>query len=270
MRTYGFAVRCAALALALVLPVSGYALLKTRPPMDMQQLTKAADEIVVGTVLTEKTIIVGKRFETNYTVQVSDTLKSGTGSLAPGRQFTMTLPGGSLTTPPLTQYATGVPYMVKGEDVVLFLRQPTGAKAPTRAIDPRMQGNLQSSYSIVGWNEGRFSIFTDKDTGEKLVTRVNLEDFGLMNTSKDTQMLLQALKDKKLPTVRRALLNEKGSASATREKDPLELTGVDQTKLTVEQRQTQAQTILQQRQRKGIPAQTYDSFVEQVRRAANQ
>lgn len=273
MNTYKKLIETAAVAVAIfALPMSASALRVTGTPMDMQQLTRSADEVVVGTVVEENAVIIGQRIETNYTIQVNESVKTRSGDLAPGRPLTITLPGGSLTTPPITQYVTGTPYMSKGEEVVLFLAQPK-QRAVTRAIDPELEGNLRDSYRVVGYNQGRFSVVRDQESGERLVTRFNLSDFGLANTSRDTRKILDGIEQGKLPVVRRSILQESTVPTVSRDKDPLEVTIEDQANLTVEERKRMAETFRQQRansNNRGLAVQEYDSFIQQVREQAAQ
>lgn len=269
MKTYTMMTRALALTAVLSVSCMALAMKKTGPDMTLEQLTRNADEVVVGNVVKQQTEMIGNRFETNYTIQVHDTLKTRSG-LSAGREFTMTLPGGAMTTPPLTQYVSGVPYMVEGEEVVLFLDQPAAPRATARAIDPRLVGNIPNSLRVVGWNQGRFSVITDPDTGEKLVTRINLEDFGLMNTSADTRRVLEALQKKQIPRIKRQLLRQQTSASAVRAKDPLELGPEDLKKLTVEERQLYADQVRRTREPGGIPVQSFETFKQQVMQFSNQ
>lgn len=268
MNTHGNMLKMAAVTAALIaLPAWGYALQMTGTPMDVQQLTRSADEVLVGHVLEEETVAIGRRIETNYTIQVNENVKSRSRDMAPGQRFTLTLPGGSLESPPITQYVTGTPYLVEGEEVVLFLRRPDQRSA-TRAIDPSEEGGLRNTYRVVGYNQGRFSVLRDQESGDRMVTRVNLSDFGLANTSKDMKRVLKGIEEQKLPVIRQSLLPQTGSAAATRAKDPLEVTPVDETALTVEQRQQRAEATKRQRQRKAIPVEAFDSFMQQVRQHA--
>lgn len=256
-------IRAAVITAALSMSCAAFAVRMTAPNMNMEQLTDSADEIVIGNVVKAQTEVIDRRFETNYTIQVHDTLKTRSG-LAAGGEFIMTLPGGALTSPPLTQYVGGIPYMVEGEEVVLFLRQPANPPSATRSVNSQSAGNLSSSFTVVGWNQGRFSVVADPQSGEQLVTRMNLEDYGLMNTAEDTREILKAVREKQLRLVKRQVVPKQGAASTTRQKDPLELTPVDQSKLTVEQRQQAAENMQRRRERGGIPVQSLDSFRQQV------
>jgi len=267
MSSYAKIVRLTALSGLLALPMGAFALQMTKPPMDAQQLTHAADEVVIGNVVDEETTVVERRFETRYTVRVDQNLKSRSGQAGAGQQITLTLPGGALTTPPLTQYVTGVPYMAKGEDVVLFLREPQQPRGTRSAR--ASAGSLNSSYRVVGWNQGRFSVLKDPNSGEQVVARLNLEDYGLMNTGSDVRRILDAIHDRELPLVRRSLLQEPGGVVETRERDPLEVTGRDQQKITANERQRQAKNLQQTRERKGIPVQSLSSFTDQIRQFAD-
>ena len=253
-----------------------HALIMTNPSMSLEQLTKSADDIVIGNVVSVEPRVVGKSFETSYQIQVSESLKSGNGSKsAAGNVITMTLPGAALTTPPLTQYVSGVPYMAKGENVLLFLKssakpEPEQLKGARSLKDVNVP-LVPSSAKVVGWNQGRFSLVTDPSTGEKMVTRINLESYGMMNSGRDTAEILSSLESNRLKLVKReALLRAADQASAARSKDPLEMTNKDAQNLKVEKSLQRGSAINEARERGGIPAQTLNSFKSDINKFVNQ
>jgi len=248
--------------------LSAFALMRAAEPMDIQQLTRNADEIVVGHVVSEETAVVGNRLQTNYKILVNENLRGRNPDMTSGREFAMTLPGGTLTTPPLAQYVSGMPYMVKGEDVVLFLKKPAPL-ATSRAVDPAVDGNLRTSYQILGYDQGRFSVITDRKSGRKMVTRLNLENYGLLNTRKDLNSTLDALSQNQIPMVPGNVVRQPGTPAVPADKDPLEATAADVLKLTKEQRKAARENTERIMRMRGVPAQNLDTFREQVVRYAN-
>lgn len=263
--------KIAVVALAVGLPVAAHATRMLKPPMTMEQLTQKSDAIVMGNVVEEQTVVVGKRLETNYTIQVNEALKTRSGDFQPGREFRMTMPGGELTTPPIAQVMSGIPYLAKGEEVCLFLydADASAAALPARSASP-LAGNVSGGYKVVGWNQGRFSVLTDKDSGEKFVTRLNMDSYGLMGTSKEMRQMLKELQEKKIRTIKRNLVLDNDGAGTVRAKDPLEVTGQDKQTLTAGERQRQAAANQAALDRRGVPVQTLESFRQQIQQYVNQ
>lgn len=260
----------------MAISTAGFGLSQRNPAQSVEQMSKDADEIVIGNVVTGETKLVGRHFETDYHVEVHENLKNTSANLPQGKTFTLTLPGGAMTTPPLTQYVSGVPYLAPGEEVFLFLREPAdpqtvagrSTSAPPPATTPS-GGKLSSTYNIIGWNQGRFNVLTRPGTGEKLVTRINLENYGLMNTSSEMRHVLNDIATSGIPLLDMQVARDEDLAAATRAKDPLEMTTTDTKKLKVEQAVQRAEGFKAIRQRGGIPVQNLDEFKAQVQAYAN-
>ena len=253
-----------------------HALIMTNPSMSLEQLTRSADDIVIGSVVAVEPRVIGKSFETSYQIQISENLKGGkSGKSAAGNVITMTLPGAALTTPPLTQYVSGVPYMAQGENVLLFLKssakpEPEQLKGSRSLKDVKVP-LVPSSAKVVGWNQGRFSLVTDPSTGARMVTRINLESYGMMNSGRETAEILSSLESNRLKMVKRdSLLREKDQAGAARSKDPLEMTSRDAQSLKMEKSLQRGSAINEARERGGIPVQSLDSFKSDINKFVNQ
>lgn len=247
--------------------ISGFALSQRGLPLSLEQMTREADEVVWGTVVDQNTRIVANSFETDYEIQVHENLKNGRNSrLVQGRSFTLTLPGGAIKEPPLTQYVMGSPYMYKGEEVLLFLRNPTGkvSNLPERARSAGQESALGTTYKVVGLNQGRFSVVTREDTGERLVTRANPENFGLTASSAEMQETMRAISRRQIPTVMQQIVRSKDIAAEARKKDPLEFTSTDGRTVQVEKRAGQADAIKANRASRVIPVQEFQQFKSQI------
>jgi len=253
------------------LTATGFSISESTPALSVEEMTDTADEIVVGNVLKGETIIVGNHFETDYQIQVHENIKSTSGELQQGSNFTLTLPGGSIQNPPLTQYAMGVPYMYKGEEVFLFLQKGSGKKPAAEGSKTRgagaggtAQSKLGDSYKVVGLNQGRFSVVTRKDNGEKLVTRVNMENYGVTNGSEEMREVMQAVADRSIPTVEKNVARLQDIADDVRSKDPLEVTTADGKKVKIERNAQKAEVLKAMRQRQALAVQKYSDFKSQV------
>ncbi len=254
-------------AMAAAIAVSGYSFSTTVPAISLEQMTKEADEIVVGNVISEEAKIVGGHFETDYQVQVHDSLKSNS-EISPGKTFTFTLAGGVLQEPPLTQYVMGSPYLFKGEEVFLFLQKGSGEQPEepkSSRSTPSAKSNLGNTFKVMGWNQGRFSVVTRDQDGKKFVTRVNLENFGVTNGSDEMRQVMKAMAQGSIPTVNQPIVRPKDIAADTRSKDPLEFTGSDGKKIKVERNAQKAAALKEIRAGgKALPVQDFDEFKAQV------
>lgn len=224
-----FAARFMTCALVATVAVTGYGLSTTQPSISLEQMTREADEIVIGNVLSAETKIVGNHFETDYQIQVHDNLKNRSMGMSAGQTFTFTVPGGALQEPPISQYAMGVPYLYEGEEVFLFLRRGSG-KQPKEMATRSPNANrskLGDTYRVIGANQGHFSVVTRASDGQKFVTRVNLENFGLANTGPALRETIKSIEQGAIPTADRPIVRTKDLASDTRMKDPLEFTASD-------------------------------------------
>jgi len=251
---------------------TGYSLTDKTPAMSVEQMSDTADEIVIGNVVQGATRIVGNTIETDYQIQVHENLKASSGELNQGNSFTLTLPGGSIQNPPITQYAMGVPYMYKGEEVFLFLKKGSGKHPKTNSGNSRgitatsgaASSKLGTSFKVVGWNQGRFSVVTRADNGEKVVTRVNMEDYGVTNGSNEMQEVMRAVAHREIPTVEKNVARLQDMADDVRVKDPLEVTAADGRKVKIEHNAQKAELMKAMRQRQGLAVQKFSDFKAQV------
>lgn len=252
---------CAAFAMVSTV---GFSLSQLTPVISLEQMSRDADQIILGNVLDEECKIVKNNFETQYTIQVAQNLKSRDGNLQAGEAVVITLPGGVRQVPPLTQYIMGQPTMYKGQEVALFLRAGTGVAPKVEKNGPN-PSTFASSYKIIGMNQGCFSVITRADTGEKVVARLNLEDYGFVNSAKGTKELVTAIAERAVPTVNKALTRQADNAGDVRTKDPLEMTSSDGKKLVTEERMQSAELQKALRERGGsVPVQSLDKFKNQI------
>lgn len=183
MSKYRFAVFGTIIVL-LCLGVSGWAFYYK--PLSIEELTKNADVILIGQCVDKQSEFVAGHFETRVTIRVSEYLK---GKL--GKEVTITTLGGETTTPiPVGQYVSGVPQFTVGEEVLVFLSTKEQAIMKKRLAELKnrpipeswknslSRSTLAISPIVVGQWQGKFTILTDPNTGEKRVTRFNLESLG--------------------------------------------------------------------------------------------
>lgn len=125
----------------------------TLEPLDGEQMTDAAQVIVVGECTEQRTEWFGRSLVTLYTVSVNEVIK-GT---APG-QITVAVPGGLDTEGPVPVAVTfpGAPTLQPGEQLLLFLHDaenPTNDLAPSKAED--------AMFGIVGFSQGAFPVIAE-------------------------------------------------------------------------------------------------------------
>lgn len=265
-------IKAAIITAFATLSMTASATLLVNPAMSVQQLSTDSDDVVVGNVLSVEPRVVDRSFETSYQIAVSEAIKSNSGDYTPGKVFTMTLPGASLTTPPITQYVSAVPYMAKGEQVLLFLKKSNHPAPDSNTLSRSNQpvSLLPSSPKVVGWNQGSFTVFTNPQTGKKMVTRLNMEDYGLLNSPAAAEELVKSLETNQIKVIETKIARGKDTASQARVKDPLELTSKDSSQLNTEKAIQRAQVVKQLRQRGGVPAQDLESFKQDILQFSNQ
>ncbi len=249
---------------------TGFALSVKNPSISMEQMSKDADEIVIGNVLSVEPAANGGALETRYQIEIHENLKSKSGDMVPGKAMMFTLPGAALTSPPITQYVSGVPYLAKGEEVLLFLRNGKPQPAQTGRTATQPKSLLSASPKIIGWNQGRFSVLTNPSNGRKMVARINLENYGLMNSSKAMSQILDAVEAEQLPLIEQQVARSADIASEARVKDPLELTTADNKKLEIDRSLQKGAAMQAIRQRGGIAAQYLDEFKAQIQTYVNE
>lgn len=139
--------------------------------LTFKQLVDQSDVIFTATVAEKKSEVVNRRIYTRYKLKSPDFWK-GQVTLSSANDFEMVEAGGHLTGPvPIAQYVPGTSQMMEGENVLLFCGKPqaqaqlAGAK-PGVPADPRM-----SSLHVMGAWQGRFSVFSNPESGQKLVAK---------------------------------------------------------------------------------------------------
>ncbi len=120
----------------------------------------------------------------------------------------------------LGQYAGGGAAMIIGEEVLLFTR--TSKPNPALEAQGKMSPFAPNNIEITGRIYGRFTILTDPTTGSKHVSRMSIEDRGVIPSDQSVrgflnaqQRVLAASKDSKLqgnePLSSDALLDRLGA-----------------------------------------------------------
>jgi hypothetical protein len=175
---------------ALVFCSSAFAAKRKGGEMTLKSLTDNSDAVVVGKCKAKRVEWVGKSLETSYDVEIQDTLKGK--KYKAGEAISVTVPGGELTTPPLTQYVEMVPLMYQGEDVALFIKEK--APEPSAEVKGRIhpKSKVWTSPQVVGWYEGKFTVYQDKQ-GKQKITRIDTERSGVIPGSRTLEKLVRAL-----------------------------------------------------------------------------
>ncbi len=233
--------------------------------MTLQQLTRASDSVVLGTCTDKQVRVVGRHFETDYTVRVTEPLK---GKRTAGQLITMTVPGGELTTPPITHAVQGMAHMLKGEDVALFLdEKPVHLPGD---IDSRRDPKSRVAIGprVVGLNEGKFTIFTDKATGQRRVSRINMENFGFAHQDRVYQTVLRAVASNQMKTTSGTVVAlGEGVYTSPQGKEILDRIRVPEAPKPMARSAAQLQDAISKR---GVPVvQDLDSFKAQIKTFAN-
>jgi len=178
---------------------AGFSLSKGKGNLSLEELVALSDEVVVGHVKDKKVNVVGHHFETDYDIEVSETLKGKSAN----KRMTMTVMGGTLTTPPLTQYVQGQAFMHKGEHVALFVKTTPAKisedqKKRFKAAKGSDKSKLLNTPRVVGMTQGKFSVITDKATGREKVAKFDLEEYGFAPNDIALEKSLQALETGRL------------------------------------------------------------------------
>jgi hypothetical protein len=247
---------------ALVLASVSLGASRTGKEATLEQLTKGADAIIVGDVVSKKVNVVDRRFETDYDISVKEQLKGA--DLPPGRHVTITVPGGELTTPPLTMYVELQAYMVPKEEVVLFLSTRPRPVSPELAaqIGPT---KLLTTPRVIGGYEGKFSVLTDVKDGRKRVTRLNLEQYGFVPQDPHLQSLLRAVASGDVPATSAPVVDLGGGLHTTEAgKHLLDTVYQDNKGEKPKLKATDSQVIDAVRSRRNIKLQDFDEFKSQI------
>lgn len=184
--------RILATVATLLVAGTSTAYIKRGKDMTLEQLTRAADAVVLGRCTGKSTRWVRGHIETDYEIVVSEKLK-GSKSFNPGATVHLTVMGGESTTPPITQYTELQVHMYKGEEVALFLRTTPAGTEKARERAARIGSKLLTTPRVVGMNEGKFTVVVDETDGRRKLTRVNLENYGFMPQDMVLQRVLRAV-----------------------------------------------------------------------------
>jgi hypothetical protein len=157
----------------------------------LEELTNSADSVVIGKCKSKTVNVIGRHFETDYEIEVSDSLKGK--SLQANSKLLITVPGGELTTPPITQMVQGQAHMFAGEEVALFLdEKPLNLSSElSKKIDAKSK--VATTPRLVGMYEGKFTVFTDQRDGKRKISRINLEERGFAHQDRVLQRVIRAV-----------------------------------------------------------------------------
>ena len=255
-----------ALAAVALLPLSAFADSRAGGEPTLQDLTKTADSIVVGSCVNTKTAVVGSRsIETTYEVQVSEALK---GKRASGGLISITVPGGELTTPPIAMAVLGMPQLTKGEEVILFLDEKPESISATASKRRSPQSKLGKGPRIVGLDSGKFTIYKDEKTGQKKVARVRMADFGFAHQDTAYRKVLRSVAtgDMKLVNGQVVPLGD-GLYTSPEGKDALDKVKVPATAKAMAKSANEVKGAVDSSG--GIVVQNLDEFKAQIRQFAN-
>ncbi len=138
----------------------------------LEEKVKVASTIVVGECVKKETKWVSGRIETTVTIKSTEYLKGNK-----GEEFKVTLLGGAMKEPvPITQYIPGQAFFYEGEKVMLFLEDH---KPITQPIPEKYkESGLITTPIIIGLYQGKYSIITDKKTGEEKAVQINWSMMG--------------------------------------------------------------------------------------------
>jgi hypothetical protein len=168
------------------------AVMRVGKASSLKTLTVASDAVVVGKCVGKKSEMVGRIIETDYEIEVSEVLKGSV--YRPGQRLTITVPGGDLTTPPISMAVPAQARMFVGEKVALFLStKPVAGMAGQTPRPNAHKSKLLTTPRVVGGEEGKFSIYTDAADGAEKVTRINLEDYGYVHNDRVLERMLRAM-----------------------------------------------------------------------------
>ncbi|GIX45222.1 MAG: hypothetical protein KatS3mg130_1630 [Candidatus Sumerlaea sp.] len=231
-----------------------------RAPETLQSLATKADTIVHGTCVGKEVGLANRLIFTTYKIKVQEPLKGkGVNS---GDTMSLTLPGGSFSTPPVSQAALGMPAIVQDEEVVLFLKNPDPSTVKKATVP-----QLASSPQLVGWWQGKFTVFTDPADGRKKVTRINPERYGFIPRDDVLSTILRALANGELQTSDTSNLVDAGGGLKTTP-EGLEMLNRAVKISQGDQAASKAHAQKGPQQRNPVPAQTLDEFKASIRKCA--
>jgi hypothetical protein len=250
-----------ALGVLSALAATSWGLIRKGTEKNLEQLTKASDAVVVGKCKSKKVNVVDRHFETVYEIEVKEPLKGK--QYRTGSTFLMTVPGGSLESPPLTQYVEGTAQMFPEEEVVLFLdTQPLRLdKSVTDRLSPK--STLLNSPRVVGMYEGKFTVITDEKDGAMKITRLNMEKFGFLPSDNQMRTILRALAKGDIASTTAPLVDIGGGVRATEDvRQLVDRAAAAQTPKPAKGADTVKRAV---QDRGGLPVQDFDEFKAQIR-----
>lgn len=157
--------------------------------LSIEEMVKKADVICIGKVAKKESRWVSGHIETTMAINVSEYLKGNIGNVVEITQV-----GGVLKEPiPIAQYVTGMPEFYKNEEVLLFLSTQKRSLAFTPAKAPSPKSRLLNSPQVVGLAQGKYTIVTDPDTGEKRVTHFRLDNLAILSDGKIADKAFEAM-----------------------------------------------------------------------------
>jgi len=161
-----------------------------------------SDVIVRGTCVDTATTFSNRHFVTTYKIAVRKYLK------APGKMSVETHPvilvsqvGGRVSRPiPIEESSPETAVIYAGEDVVLFLRSPESIPAAIRTnyqkhvAEGRLQPSpLMTNYQLTTAYISKLSVIRDRKTGAEMVTRLNLDRYGILPSEEAQRKYVEAL-----------------------------------------------------------------------------
>ncbi len=144
--------------LAVGLTVTGGALATSLTHMHVDDMSGAADTVIVGTVESQETVRDGNAINTIITFTVEDAI---TGQ--PGSSVEVLVPGGSIASSGIRvgEVNAGVGMYGVGSESVMFLSAP----------------NADGQRSVLGFSQGQFAVVNGMVAVADLNTTISLEDF---------------------------------------------------------------------------------------------
>lgn len=190
------------IVIALAVAAAGFSAYAA--PETFDSLTQKADAIVLGKCVAKKCVVRRGVFITTHQIQVAESLKGK--AYKAGQTISVASLGGSFSAPPVSQYVNDQPMIAEGEDVLLFLQEPS-VKAKAKAAEIP---ELASSARVIAGGKGKFSVITDPKDNQRKVVRVRCEDYGVLPDERLLRTILRALEKGELETTNPASLIDLG------------------------------------------------------------
>jgi hypothetical protein len=234
----------------------------------MKELVESSDEIVHGHVEKVESVWRGGRIETDTTIAVMEGFKGGKYSLGPGKRaanresaprLQITTLGGSLKQPPIAQHSSFTPYFAEQEEVILFLQYPTSdAQQRDKLMAAHPGTRLAVSPRITGVFQGKFTVFQDKLSGARYVSRFTLDGLKLAPTRETMSIMVEGLRNGRLAVTQ-------GTLVANRVEDAPDLASIAAVTRTVAEDQSRKRNRLSQPASSTLPIQDFSQFVNQIK-----